>query len=191
VDFDAYALRAVELVNSPLDSADELVTLLGAAAEAEYRERDLQIFRRTRARLREVFELGAQLRADEAAQQLNALLDAFPVRPRVCGLPEGGWQIQVSGRGVSGSTDYLAQAVWGLAVWLCEHGDSRFGCCADDKCRRVYLDTSSNCCRRFCSERCATRAHVAAHRARKRAGQDVGSGVNGPGGGQVLPGIAQ
>ena len=63
----------------------------------------------------------------------------------------------------------MAGAVWGLAVWLCEYGSARFGVCADDRCGNVYLDTSSNCCRRFCSERCATRSHVAAHRARKRA----------------------
>jgi hypothetical protein len=56
-------------------------------------------------------------------------------------------------------------------VWLCEHGSSRFGICADERCGNVYLDTSSNCCRRFCSERCATRSHVAAHRARKRAAE--------------------
>ena len=63
----------------------------------------------------------------------------------------------------------MAGAVWGLAVWLCEYGSARFGICADERCGNVYLDTSSNCCRRFCSERCATRSHVAAHRARKRA----------------------
>jgi predicted RNA-binding Zn ribbon-like protein len=63
----------------------------------------------------------------------------------------------------------MAGAVWGLAVWLCESGSDRFGVCADERCGNVYLDTSSNCCRRFCSERCATRSHVAAHRARKRA----------------------
>ncbi|HEV7899242.1 MAG TPA: CGNR zinc finger domain-containing protein, partial [Planosporangium sp.] len=40
-----------------------------------------------------------------------------------------------------------------------------------ERCGNVYLDSSSNCCRRFCSERCATRSHVAAHRARKRAAE--------------------
>ena len=77
--------------------------------------------------------------------------------------------MHVVGRGSAVSSEVLAGAVWGLAVWLCEHGASRFGVCADERCGNVYLDTSSNCCRRFCSERCATRSHVAAHRARKRA----------------------
>ncbi len=77
--------------------------------------------------------------------------------------------MHVTSRGASVSSEYLAGAVWGLSVWLCEYGSARFGVCADDRCGNVYLDTSSNCCRRFCSERCATRSHVAAHRARKRA----------------------
>jgi predicted RNA-binding Zn ribbon-like protein len=115
VNFDAYAHRAVDLVNAPLDDLDDLKCLLSSGHDA----------------------------AD--------------------------WHMHVTGRGASVSTEYLAGGVWGLAVWLCEYGSARFGVCADERCGNVYLDTSSNCCRRFCSERCATRSHVAAHRARKRA----------------------
>mgnify|MGYP006197533605 CR=1 FL=1 len=82
------------------------------------------------------------------------------------------WHMHVTSRGASVSQEFLAGAVWGLSVWLCEYGSARFGVCADERCGNVYLDTSSNCCRRFCSERCATRSHVAAHRARKRAAEE-------------------
>ena len=91
------------------------------------------------------------------------------MQPRISGHDVGDWHMHVTGRGSSASAEYLAGAIWGLAVWLCEYGSARFGVCADERCGNVYLDTSSNCCRRFCSERCATRSHVAAHRARKRA----------------------
>ncbi len=101
--------------------------------------------------------------------ELNALLEAFPVQPRISGHDASDWHMHATSRGASVSAEYLAGAVWGLAVWLCEFGSSRFGVCAGERCGNVYLDTSSNCCRRFCSERCATRSHVAAHRARKRA----------------------
>jgi len=80
--------------------------------------------------------------------------------------------MHVTGRNASASAEYTSGAIWGLASWLCEYGSARFGVCADERCGNVYLDTSSNCCRRFCSERCATRSHVAAHRARKRAADD-------------------
>jgi predicted RNA-binding Zn ribbon-like protein len=101
--------------------------------------------------------------------ELNALLEAYPVQPRISGHDASDWHMHVTSRGASASAEYLAGAVWGLSVWLCSYGSERFGVCADERCGNVYLDTSSNNCRRFCSERCATRSHVAAHRARKRA----------------------
>ena len=108
----------------------------------------------------------------KTVEELNTLLEVHPVQPRISGHDAGDWHMHVTSRAANGGAEYLAGAVWGLAVWLCEYGSSRFGVCADDRCGNVYLDTSSNCCRRFCSERCATRSHVAAHRARKRAAGD-------------------
>jgi predicted RNA-binding Zn ribbon-like protein len=171
VDFDAYARTAVDIVNAPLHDMDDLAALfaehtwLASAAT----ERDLASLRRAQRRLREVFEHGSAGRDGLAVKELNALLEAYPIQPRISGHEMGDWHMHVTGRGSAVSSEYLAGAVWGLAVWLCEHGSSRFGVCADERCGNVYLDTSSNCCRRFCSERCATRSHVAAHRARKRA----------------------
>ncbi len=171
MNFDAYAHRAVDLVNAALDGLDDLDGLF--AGESWMREaatdRDLAALRRAQKRLRDVFELGSDNRDTDAVSGLNALLELYPVQPRISGHDSGDWHLHVTGRGASVSAEYLAGAVWGLAAWLCEYGSARFGVCADARCGRVYLDTSSNCCRRFCSERCATRSHVAAHRARKRA----------------------
>ncbi|GAA5177860.1 CGNR zinc finger domain-containing protein [Rugosimonospora acidiphila] len=171
MNFDAYAHRAVDLVNAPLDDLDDLRSLFdsGSRLQCETTERDIAALRRAQKRLREVFELGTGHRDAEAVAALNALLDAHPVQPRISGHDAADWHMHVTSRGSTISAEYLAGAVWGLAVWLCEYGSARFGVCADERCGNVYLDTSSNCCRRFCSERCATRSHVAAHRARKRA----------------------
>ncbi|MGN9910895.1 CGNR zinc finger domain-containing protein [Phytohabitans sp. LJ34] len=171
MNFDAYARTAVDLVNASLDDLDGLRGLFGEenswmATEAV--ERDLAIFRRAQKRLRDVFEFGTSGRDIEAVAELNALLETFPVQPRISGHDANDWHMHVTSRGASVSAEYLAGAVWGLAVWLCEFGSARFGVCADERCGNVYLDTSSNNCRRFCSERCATRSHVAAHRARKK-----------------------
>jgi predicted RNA-binding Zn ribbon-like protein len=173
VDFDAYARTAVDIVNAPLESMQDLVALFGEESwqTAEATERDLIAFRRARKRLREVFEHGSSGRDVAAVAELNALLEAYPMQPRISGHDTHDWHMHVTGRGSSVSSELLAGAAWGLAVWLCEHGSTRFGVCADERCGNVYLDTSSNCCRRFCSERCATRSHVAAHRARKRAAE--------------------
>ena len=172
MDFNAYARTAVELVNAGLADLSALKALFGgehAWMRDEATERDLIHFRRAQKRFREVFELGKAGRETEVVVELNALLEMFPVQPRISGHDTCDWHMHVASRGSSVSAEYLAGAVWGLAVWLCEYGSARFGVCADGRCGNVYLDTSSNNCRRFCSERCATRSHVAAHRARKRA----------------------
>lgn len=171
MNFDAYAHRAVDLVNAPLDDLDGLKILIRDESWMvdEATERDVAAFRRAQKKLREVFELGAGQHDSEAVAALNALLEAHPMQPRISGHDAADWHMHVTSRGASISAEYLAGAIWGLAVWLCEYGSARFGVCADERCGNVYLDTSSNCCRRFCSERCATRSHVAAHRARKRA----------------------
>jgi predicted RNA-binding Zn ribbon-like protein len=175
VNFDAYAHRAVDLVNAPLDDLDDLRSLFSAESwmQDEATDRDVAVFRRAQKKLREIFELGTSHRDMEAVAALNGLLDTHPVQPRISGHDAGDWHMHVTSRGSSVSAEYLAGAVWGLAVWLCEYGSARFGVCADERCGNVYLDTSSNNCRRFCSERCATRSHVAAHRARKRAAEQL------------------
>ena len=175
VNFDAYARTAVDLVNAPLESIDDLRTLFGeerAWMRDEVTERDVAIFRKAQKRFRDVFVFGTSGRDADAVTELNALLEAFPVQPRISGHDSSDWHMHVTSRGASVSQEFLAGAVWGLSVWLCEYGSARFGVCADERCGNVYLDTSSNCCRRFCSERCATRSHVAAHRARKRAAEE-------------------
>ena len=172
MDFDAYARTAVDLVNADLSDLAGLHALFRDEQtwmRDELVERDLSVFRRAQRRLRDVFERGTSARDAEAVNELNSLLETFPVQPRISGHDASDWHMHVTSRGSSVSAEYLAGAVWGLCVWLCEYGSARFGICADDRCGNVYLDTSSNNCRRFCSERCATRSHVAAHRARKRA----------------------
>ena len=172
MNFDAYARTAVDLVNAALDDLDGLRAVFTGDNLwmcDEVGDRDIAVFRRAQKRLREVFEHGTAGDDARAVTELNALLEMFPVQPRISGHDAGDWHMHVSSRGASVSQEFLAGAVWGLSVWLCEYGSARFGICADERCGNVYLDTSSNNCRRFCSERCATRSHVAAHRARKRA----------------------
>jgi predicted RNA-binding Zn ribbon-like protein len=171
VNFDEYARTAVDLANAQVETLDQVRAFFGADSwqAAEVTDRDVTALRRGAKRLREVFEAGSAGRDQEAVNALNALLDAYPVQPRISGHEINEWHMHVTSRGSSVSAEHMAGAVWGLAVWLCEFGSARFGVCADERCGNVYLDTSSNNCRRFCSERCATRSHVAAHRARKRA----------------------
>lgn len=170
MDFDAYAQTAADLVNTELADMSDLHAFFGERVWWTNRatDRDLGVFRRAKRKLREVFVKASSGDDAGAADILNALLQQFPVQPRISGHPDRNWHMHVTGRGSTVSGEFVAGAAWGLSAWLCRHRGSRFGVCADERCGNVYLDTSSNNCRRFCSERCATRSHVAAHRARKR-----------------------
>ncbi|MEJ3746780.1 CGNR zinc finger domain-containing protein [Actinomycetes bacterium KLBMP 9797] len=59
-----------------------------------------------------------------------------------------------------------AAVAGGLAVALCGAGGDRLGRCDRPGCAIVYVDTSRNGRRKFCSLACANRVNVAAHRAR-------------------------
>jgi predicted RNA-binding Zn ribbon-like protein len=58
----------------------------------------------------------------------------------------------------------------GLAMCMSFAGGGRLGRCDREGCGVVYVDTSRNGRRRFCSLACANRVNVAAHRARRVAG---------------------
>ncbi|HEV2779401.1 MAG TPA: CGNR zinc finger domain-containing protein [Actinophytocola sp.] len=55
----------------------------------------------------------------------------------------------------------------GLAHALCDD-PTRIGHCHRPHCPTVFIDTSRNARRRFCTPRCANRTHVAHHRERQQ-----------------------
>ncbi|MET9023626.1 CGNR zinc finger domain-containing protein [Actinopolymorpha sp. NPDC004070] len=63
-------------------------------------------------------------------------------------------------------TRVRAQTAAGLAHVVCDAAGHRLGRCDREGCGAVFLDTSRNGRRRFCSLRCANRVRVADHRAR-------------------------
>nr|WP_256092204.1 CGNR zinc finger domain-containing protein [Micromonospora haikouensis] len=169
---DSYslALRATALANTQLeDRTDAQALLAGQPLLREVvTEADLHTLRVAGHRLREVFQTVAAGHEQEAIDRLNGLLTRHRVRLMISGTCAVDWHIHVAASGTP-AAEYLAAALWGFAVWLCERGINRLGVCAEPRCHSVFLDDSSNRCRRFCSERCATRNHVRAHRARRRA----------------------
>jgi predicted RNA-binding Zn ribbon-like protein len=57
----------------------------------------------------------------------------------------------------------------GLSQVVAQHGWQRLGVCSAEGCADVYVDTSRNASRRYCSNTCASRSTVAAYRARRKA----------------------
>jgi predicted RNA-binding Zn ribbon-like protein len=123
----------------------------------------------TARRLRPVFETVAAGDLDSAASQVNALLAGTGARPQLDRHDGEPWHLHFHG-----STDGLAEG-WaagcatGLAVVLGTDQAGRLGVCTAPRCDRVYVDTSRNGTRRFCSLACQNRVKAAAFRARQPA----------------------
>ena len=178
MDLASYADLAVQLVNTEdlsRPDGDHLTDLAELRAffadrprsRATCTKNDLREMRSIRARLRAVFELVESGDAQHAMRKLNALLAEFPVRPVVTDHDDSAWHLHLSESG-SPTERYVARAVFGIATLVTELTPDRLGVCQSDPCRFVFLDTSTNRSRRYCSERCATRANVAAYRARRK-----------------------
>jgi predicted RNA-binding Zn ribbon-like protein len=63
----------------------------------------------------------------------------------------------------------VAESLMGLSTLVCDLGATRLGVCDASPCTNVFVDTSPNQSRRYCSDRCSSRANVAAYRARQKA----------------------
>ena len=171
MDFVRYAERSAGLVNADLgDSAH----LIGFLDEREWlhdavEERDAAALRRFVKELRPVFE--ASNAGDEHAvvDQLNVLLAKHPVTPYIAGHQPGRFHMHVADRESSVSELLVAESLMGLSTLVCDLGATRLGVCDAASCDNVFVDTSPNRSRRYCSDRCSSRANVAAFRARQRA----------------------
>jgi predicted RNA-binding Zn ribbon-like protein len=127
---------------------------------------DLEAFRRLRAQFVKVFlarDVG------EAARNVNAILNECGALPLLTDHDESGLHLHFTAPGGSPAQQAGAASGMGLALVLLEDGLGRFGVCASDDCVDIFVDTSKNSSRRFCSDKCANRTAVAAHRARARS----------------------
>jgi len=169
----------VDLVSSEpdeLDPHDPLATtealrawLAGRPWMVErVRESDLAALAELRTALRAVFDATQDGRSADAVAQLNDLLQRHRPRASISGHDDSDWHLHVASPEGPVADEYSAGAVMGLTMAFLDLGRERFGTCADVRCRGVFLDTSRNRSRRYCSDRCATRANVAALRRRRR-----------------------
>jgi predicted RNA-binding Zn ribbon-like protein len=178
VELTSYASLAVQLVNTeqPGRGRDTLLTLPDLrellAGKRRWQElataQDVTDLRAVRTRLRLVFVAAAGGEGPRAVSELNALLTEYPVHPHVTAHDGTDWHLHLGEGAPSVAAGYAAGACMGLAVQLTQLGIDRLGRCQASPCSDVFIDTSTNRSRRYCSDRCATRANVAAYRARRR-----------------------
>jgi len=176
MNFDTYGSNAVELAiglaNSDRDAPGWIETFLTAHAEWFTPGSPTQVSRKDGARVAEVADLvrAVALADDEPAvrDRLNDLLAL--ARPRPYATDHDGELHLHYARPDAGPVEQLTTTVaMGLSQVVVQHGWQRLGVCAADSCQDVYVDTSRNASRRYCSNTCASRSTVAAYRARQKA----------------------
>ncbi len=126
---------------------------------------DVDQVQRLRSRLRAVFAASDDA---VAAGLLNAVLADAGAVPRVS--VHDGVEPHLHFEPLdAGPFAWLgATTAMGLSVVVCDHGSRRLGICDATTCADVYIDTSRNRSRRYCSDTCSTREHVAAYRRRRQ-----------------------
>jgi predicted RNA-binding Zn ribbon-like protein len=172
VQFNTYTVAgaqiAVWLVNHPSPEAPTLAAVLdGYDVHQPVTTADqVRELRPWAGELRRVFEAGT---VAEKAERADALLVAADCRPRLVshgpGLPFHFHYAPVR-TGLAARVKALTAA--GVASVIDGGGGSRLRACSRVGCGVVFLDTSRNGRRLFCSVRCANQVNVANHRLRQR-----------------------
>jgi predicted RNA-binding Zn ribbon-like protein len=176
VDYDTYGSRAVELAidlaNAELDAPGGVGDFLHAHDEwftpetsLELSERDTSAVARTARLIRDVALAEVQ---DDVVTGLNELLGLARPRPYATD-HDGELHLHYARADASALEQLTTTVAMGLSQLVVQHGWQRLGVCSAEGCDDVYVDTSRNASRRYCSNTCASRSTVAAYRARRKA----------------------
>jgi predicted RNA-binding Zn ribbon-like protein len=172
VDFLRYAEASAALLNADLSDVDGLVAYLGERGWLQERatDRDCMQLRKFQRELRPVFEAGEADQVADVVGGLNELMAQYPITPRISDHEQHHLHLHVATENASVAELLVGESLLGLANLVCDLGPDRLGVCAATPCTQVFVDTSPNRSRRYCSERCSSRTNVAAFRARQKAG---------------------
>lgn len=105
---------------------------------------------------------------DGACQSVNSLLartGAVPVLSRHDNEP---WHLHFHAMDATWARSYAGPMATALAMVLGSAMADRLGVCSASHCDRVYVDTSRNGAKRFCSTACQNRVKAATFRERRR-----------------------
>ncbi|MFC5181292.1 CGNR zinc finger domain-containing protein [Actinomadura harenae] len=162
--------RRYEPPSDPRERSDAANAVWGDAGDDTRRtEAELAELAAVALRLREVFEAVAGGDVDDAAARVNRMLDDTAARPRLARHDGEPWHLHFHGADSGLTAEWGGPCATGLAVVLGSELHDRLGVCTAPVCDRVYVDTSRNGTRRYCSTACQNRVKTAAFRARAQA----------------------
>jgi predicted RNA-binding Zn ribbon-like protein len=176
MNYDTYGSSAVELAiglaNAQLNAPSEVVTFLTAHAEWFSPGTSFELTDRESGR---VAEIAAMVRGvavadsqDAVLARLNELLAVARPRPYATD-HDGELHLHYARPDASALEQLTTTVAMGISQVVVQHGWQRLGVCSAEGCEDVYVDTSRNASRRYCSNTCASRSTVAAYRARRKA----------------------
>jgi predicted RNA-binding Zn ribbon-like protein len=189
VDFNSHTdivvRTAVELVNLltegeergraylPPTGTERVAQLnaLFAAAHSRTRvtEQEAEAFGGVAARLRGAFTAIAAGDIDTAAHQVNGMLKATGAHPSLERHDGETWHIHFHAADEQSRVNgWAAGCATGLAIVVGGEHYDRLGVCTAPHCDRVYVDTSRNGSKRFCSTACQNRVKAATFREARR-----------------------
>lgn len=171
MDFVRYAERSALLLNTEIADVEALREYLHDREwlVEQATDRDCMLLRKLQRELRPVYEASAEGLVTDVVDLLNTLMTTYPITPRISD-HAGDLHIHAASKSQSVAELLAGEALLGLANLVCDLGPTRLGICDASPCTNVYVDTSPNASRRYCSDRCSSRANVAAYRARQKAG---------------------
>jgi predicted RNA-binding Zn ribbon-like protein len=176
MDYDTYGSSAVELAidlaNAQLETPDGVRDFVHSHAEwftggvsDEVTSRETAAIAKTAQLIRAVAEADSQ---DAVLQRLNVLLGIARPRPYATD-HDGELHLHYAREDAPLVEQVTTTVAMGLSQVVVQHGWQRLGVCSAEGCDNVYVDTSRNASRRYCSNTCASRSTVAAYRARRRS----------------------
>lgn len=124
-------------------------------------------FLRTAGRLRTIFELVAEGSLSAAAVLVNDLMRETGARPELVERDDEGWGLHFRGEDTSLTLGWAAGCATGLAIAIGSDLGGRLGVCGASRCDQVFVDSSRNRVRRFCSLPCQNRTKSESYRRRR------------------------
>ena len=175
MNYDTYGSTAVELAidlaNAELESVESAQAFLAAHFEWFTEGTSLGL---TAAQASAVAETSGLIRQVALAEvepdvrdRLNELLVLASPKPYATD-HDGELHLHYARPDADAVEQLTTTVAMGLSQVVVQHGWRRLGVCAAEGCGNVYVDTSRNASRRYCSNTCASRSTVAAYRARQK-----------------------
>lgn len=188
VDFDSHTsdvvaktVETVNLLTPGMALGKEYEPAIGDVTEpirATLTNRGVRVHRVTESSIEELGQYAARLRKvfvavedgdiDTACELVNALLTETGAAPVLARHDDEPWHLHFHAIDTGWAQNWAASMATSLAVVLGNPVYDRLGVCGAPSCDRVFVDTSRNGTKRFCSTACQNRVKAAAFRARRK-----------------------